>query len=184
MKTNIIVTVGGFCMLVLTGTTLSIAEETKEYCKLEFSITGSEVDVVMFDGQFTKSPAYHNSGCERDSKNSLRLADERVTKAYICSVPNKMVIAAATKSYEQLLVDEDNANLREKWRPRRHGLLLPDRALLASIDDPANVLAQAELGSDQLDFRVSAAQCLCGTSGPCSSGGMKCSTIHPSCPPC
>jgi hypothetical protein len=184
MKTNIIVTIGGFCMLVLTGTTLSIAQESKEYCKLEFSITGSEVDVVMFDVSFTKSTPYQKSKCEVDLKNSMNLADERVRKVYICSVPNNKVISAATRSYEQLLEDEKNANEREDRRRKHQGLLLHDRPLLASIDDPANVLAQVELGSAQLDFAVSAASCVCGTSGPCSTGGMRCSKLHPSCPPC
>ena len=183
MKTNIIVTVCGFCMLVLTGTTLSIAEESKEYCKLEFWIAGSEDDVEMFDQSFTRSPSYKTSGCGLNSTKPLD--NERMRNDYICSQPNTEVISAAAKSYEKLLVDEKSANEREdRRRKKHHGLLLHDQPLLASIGDPANVLAQANVGSVQVTFGVNAAQCLCGTSGPCSSGGMRCSKLHPSCPPC
>jgi hypothetical protein len=182
MKTNIMVTVGGFCMLVLTGTTLSIAEESKEYCKLEFWIAGSVDDVAMFDEGFTRSPPYKMSGCGLNS--TKQVDDERIRNDYICSQPNTEVISAAARNYEKLLVDKDSANERENRRRKHHGLLLHDRPLMASIDDPANVLAQAQTGSPEVSFGVTAAQCLCGTSGPCSSGGMKCSKLHPSCPPC
>jgi len=182
MKTQVVVAVVGLFVVVLAGARSSIADESKEYCRLVFKITGAEVDVKIFDESFVKGKTswFNKSGCGLDSTQSL--PDGRVMKTYICSQPNSKVISDATRSFE-IILTEDNANRRERERPKKHGLL-NDQPRLASIDDPASVLAQDEAGSPEVDFAVTAATCICGTSGPCTGGGIKCSKQHPTCPAC
>ena len=185
MKTNIIVAVISFFVLVLADAGLSMAEEeSKEWCTLGFSITGAKVDIEIFNARFTKTGPYKQSECTVTAVQQVQ-PDDRLLNAYICYKPNNHLILEATRSFELVLMDNDNANRREKERPRKHGLLLDNRPLLASVNDPANILAQGEpLGSPKVDFQTTAATCKCGTSGPCRSGGAKCSTSHPDCPAC